>query len=306
LAHLNNIQIIRLLASILRIGLPGRPSRIVLFVGAGAPRVAGLPLADELKIKVAKSVFGSDIPPDIVAGRLEDVMELFQTHAGKDGYALVAQEILSHQQIPQSYDLLADFIRDHKVDSILTTNFDVLFERVAEKHNLPLIPVASDQEFLSTEIPHGSVVIGHLHGSALHPETMRGSWTDVRGMLPAQKRDVLFNVIRNYPMVFVGYAARDPDIIAVLGEVAPEIPERRIFWVNRSASPSEEIKEVLRNFKSEGNYLAMDAETFFKMLHDEVYPFSPGKDIGSDQVRRAAMQLQGLPTSLDSHVSLLS
>ena len=75
MAHLNNIQIIRLLASILRIGLPGRPSRIVLFVGAGAPRVAGLPLADELKIKVAKSVFGSDIPPDIVAGRLEDVME---------------------------------------------------------------------------------------------------------------------------------------------------------------------------------------------------------------------------------------
>ena len=90
---------VSVLAEMMLQAKPGAPSRFVFFLGAGAPRSAGLPLADELKDRVAKTVFGSDIPDQIDDGRLEDIMELFQSMAGQDGYELVAREVRGFHEL---------------------------------------------------------------------------------------------------------------------------------------------------------------------------------------------------------------
>ena len=83
------------------------PARACFFLGAGASRAAGVPLADELKAEVARDVFGDDVPGEIVGGRLEDVMELFQAMGGQDGYELVASRLRRYDRPSDGYMLLA-------------------------------------------------------------------------------------------------------------------------------------------------------------------------------------------------------
>ena len=82
---------IKLLAEGLKSHPPGHEIKLVLFLGAGAPRKAGLPLADELKALVLAKFGDASVLPDVMDETLEDLMQVLQSSLGNEGYELIAQ-----------------------------------------------------------------------------------------------------------------------------------------------------------------------------------------------------------------------
>jgi hypothetical protein len=281
---------VAVLAALMRAARPGEFSGISFFLGAGAPRGAGLPLADELKAKVAETVFGRNVPNQILEGRLEDVMELFHSLGGKNGYELVAQEIRKYRSQPRCYLLLADLINKHFVKIVLTTNFDLLLDELPAAIQVKLTIISSDEKHETEQIPYDSTIVSKLHGSANDPSTMRGSWTDGKN-LPEERAKVLRKALKNFPTVFIGWAAQDSDILNVIREIASEATKQRIFWVDPSPSPSSHILEVLGLFDSAQNYISLTADDFFQILHDHLFPTNK-QEIDISAFRQLAERIQ--------------
>ena len=263
-------QVVSFLAKLMSESRRGLPSRVVLFLGAGASRAAGVPLADELKSLVASDVFGEQVPDIVKRGRLEDVMQLFQRLGGRDGYALIANQLRAFTSPSMGYGLLLDLVRRAYVEAVLTTNMDQLLEQAAAVRGFPVISIASETDFDSGGVSSGELMIAHLHGVCSDPATMKGSWTDTKSGLSKAKIATLENLISRYVMVFVGYAALDADIVPVLKATASK--GTRIFWVDPQPAPSSNIADVLAAYSSEENYISLTAEEFFRDLHDAVFP----------------------------------
>lgn len=260
---------VSVLAEMMLQAKPGAPSRFVFFLGAGAPRSAGLPLADELKDRVAKTVFGSDIPDQIDDGRLEDVMELFQSMAGQDGYELVAREVRGFHDQPKGYPLLGDLAHRGFVEAIVTTNFDLLLDELPLARPVNFTILSSDEDHVSRTVPRGTTLVSKIHGSAGEPKTMRGSWTDGRSALPLERAKLLKNLLGRCPTVFIGWAGRDKDVVRVISEI-PSFNAPKIFWVDPASSPSDEISAILQKFGSANNYIRLTADEFIENLHEKV------------------------------------
>ncbi len=289
-------NLVAVLASMLTASKPGGFSRVVLFLGAGAPRGAGLPLADELKWSVAQDVFGADVPEAIANGRLEDVMELFHTMGRENGYELVAQKIRKYAEFPRCYTHIADFVRRNYVEAIVTTNFDTLLDNLHTIVPVDLTVLSSDSAHANQDVPHGSTIVSKLHGSAEDPATMRGAWTDVRE-LPEAKAQLLQKMVGSFPTIFVGWAALDEDIIKVLKEVIHDDSPPRIFWVDPTPTPTEHIQQVLDWFGSTHNYISLTADEFFESLHDHIFPTpepNAGKTTHSEIARRISRSAQSV------------
>lgn len=280
---------IKVLAKLMRTHRAGDACKIVFFLGAGAPRATGLPLADDLRRMVLKKIFGNDVPSEIGQNRLEDLMELLYNMGKDNGYELVAEEIRKYRNPPKSYLSLADLIKRDYVEAILTTNFDLLLDNISSFVKLDLTVMASDTDFENNAIPHGSILLGKLHGSARNPSTMRGSWTDVSHSLPDAKKAILENLVGNFLTVFVGYAGRDPDVRDALRSILTKEPKNRIFWVDPITS--SDISEILGWFGSSDNQLKTTAENFFKMLHGELFG-SDFPDSDTHSVQEAVERIQ--------------
>lgn len=266
-----------------------RQIKLVLFLGAGAPRGAGLPLADELKDTVLKALIDIAVPPNVQEGTLEDLMQTLQSSFGNQGYELIADRVRNYKTLPPSYEVIRNLIAEGHVEAVITTNFDLFFELMSANKGVCLYSMFDDESFAGN-VPSGSTIVAQLHGKASDPTTMKGSWTDVDQSLPAQRSEVLKGLVSNHLTVFVGYAARDKDILPVLQEVA-ELPARNpIWWINPSSEPTAEIGEVLDWFASRMNYLPIDSDQFFGALEDALapvsHPFGEGPARARDLIRR--------------------
>lgn len=147
---------------------------------------------------------------------------------------------------------------------------DSLIEHAADLSDARITPLVSEEDFASTTVRSSEVPVAHLHGWARDPSTMRGSWTDVGKALSVAKAETLTNLLTSYIPIFVGYAARDPDVSSVLIKAAEK--GRRIYWVDNLERPTVEIRDILSAFCSEANYIPLPAEAFFRRLHDALFP----------------------------------
>ena len=144
---------INLLAEALKSHAPGGRIKLVLFLGAGAPLAAGLPLAKELKDLVLDAL-GNAVPSNIEEGTLEDLMQILQSSLGNKGYELIAERVRSHKKLPPSYEVIRNLITDGRIEAIITTNFDLLFEVMSAYAGVRLYPMFDDQSF-NTNVPSG-------------------------------------------------------------------------------------------------------------------------------------------------------
>ncbi len=286
---------IRALAQLLKSHPAGQRFRLVLFLGAGAPRHAGLPLADELKQMVMKSFSDVPLPEPIRQGTLEDLMHFLQTAFGNDGYELVAQKMREYQTQPPSYDVIRNLILDGCIEAIATTNFDLLLDYFDSYAGVRLHFMTDDQSFAS-DVPAGAVLVAKLHGSASDSTSIKGSLTDT-GRLSPRREEVLRGLITNHLTVFVGYAARDLDITQALSSIAAVRSGKRIWWVNPVSVPGPEIAQVLGWFDSPANYLPIDSEEFFRYLKDSFAPEPHPRGEAVARSRDLIGQLQGDPAA---------
>jgi predicted HTH transcriptional regulator len=229
----------------------------VLLLGAGASLRSGIPLAGGVVEKAARWAYARD------NGRSDDDPRLQRsdwlpwlrkltwyddTKSFAENYPYVVEHLLQPRQAraeffrkllnpgvdpSPGYDKLAEFLHIGPVKNILTTNFDTILPQVRvlkrRPHVIDVIQTAADYTKFSTTPLHPQLV--YLHGSVDH-------YTDRNLIDEVQRLDgamvtMLVPLLRDHPLVVVGYRGAEPSVMKhLLIENAESTNHFRhgIFW----------------------------------------------------------------------------
>ena len=178
---------------------------LVVFAGAGVSmgEPANLPNFRNLAEEIAKGT-GKELenkPEDQFLGEL--------SHGGVDIYKR-ASEVLDRPGLEPTelhFNLLQLFSIPESV-RVVTTNFDLLFERAAEK-----VFDSSPEVFRAPALPLGNKFSGiiHVHGSVCRPEDMVLADEDFGRayLVEGWARRFLIELFRSFTVLFVGYSHND-------------------------------------------------------------------------------------------------
>jgi hypothetical protein len=216
--------------------LTGQPSALPL-LGAGASVKSGIPLAAGVIEKAAKWAYAREhgrAPNDPRLQRSDWLPWLREKRwydASKppsDNYPTTVENLLQPRQAradffadllnpgvdaSPGYARLLDFMHWGLVRWTLTTNFDACLPeariRLRRPHYLDLIETTSDYIKLSTSPQHPQLV--YLHGSVRH-------YTDRNIVDEVQRLDgklvpMLVPLLRDHPLIVVGYRGAEPSIM---------------------------------------------------------------------------------------------
>ena len=183
-----------------------RNGRLVVFAGAGVSmgEPADLPDFENLARAIAKGT-GSTLEQrgleDVFLGRLHD--------RGIAVHELAARELSKNN--PQPTDLHKDLLRLHLAKQsvrLVTTNFDLLFERAAEE-----VLDRKPEVFRAPALPRGTNFTGivHVHGAIDRANEMVLTDADFGRayLVEGWARRFLVDLFRSFTVLFVGYSHSD-------------------------------------------------------------------------------------------------
>ena len=183
-----------------------RDDRLVVFAGAGVSmgEPANLPDFRQLAKIVARGTgqsLGKTEPVDQFLGRL--------VSSGVDVHGRTADALSAHDLRPtELHKQLLRCLRNDEAVRVVTTNFDLLFEKAADDE-FPRRP----EVFRAPALPLGTEFDGivHLHGSVKRPNQMTLTDADFgRAYLTGRwAARFLVDLFRTYTVLFVGYSHDD-------------------------------------------------------------------------------------------------
>ena len=226
----------------------------VLLLGAGASVTSGVPLAGDMAMQALRwamamqkgwnpkdpRIRDTDVraflknqawyDPEI---RTEDLyqMAMHLVNTPRELRRSFLMDILNTVSEPsKGYGELVSLVKKGYIRTILTTNFDDRFESAFGSG--PIIKVANRPEFrtISTSPAHPQLI--YLHGRAEH--YMDRNTSDEVEELDAELVRRLFPILRDHPLIVVGYRGAEPSIMRDLLidqiEGDGETFKQGIFW----------------------------------------------------------------------------
>lgn len=176
----------------------------------------------------------------------------------------------------QGYDKLAEFLHLQLVHTVLTTNFDsLLMDTRAQKgrpHFINAIQTNSDYTKFTTDPQYPQLV--YLHGSVDH-YTDKNLIEEVQ-RLDQQLIDMLLPLLRDRPLIVVGYRGAEPSVMRhLLIENAESCHFYRhgIFWCRRSSESSQELPAMVEELaKTIGeNFSIVDIDGFDELFARDLW-----------------------------------
>lgn len=207
--------------------------RLIFFCGAGLSRLrAGLPLFGELVAKVYE--FLRTAPePDEAASREEcdydTTLELLERRIGAK---LVRQAVAKILTVDDDIDVSAHLAvlrlsstAGHS-PRLVTTNFDLLFERAAQRHDLEIRTECPPA--LGVPKAHKWHSVVHLHGALDGPQSDHRDLVLTRAdfgtayLVERWASRFVTELFRNFTVLFVGYGLDDPVFRYLMDALASE------------------------------------------------------------------------------------
>lgn len=186
--------------------------QLVLFIGAGASADAGMPLWDQAVCEIADRL-GIDKDKDVDSLKIP---QYYYNTRGKKEYTQLMRKIFRYKEelTPQP---VHDRIIAFNTDTIITTNYDHLIERAAEKNREFIQVISSDVDLPYRQL--GKELI-KMHGDFEHDNYVLKE----DDYLHYQRN---FRLIENYiksligtkTILFIGYSLKDPDVKHILSWV---------------------------------------------------------------------------------------
>ena len=254
-----------------------REGKVVLFLGAGASRAAGGPLAKTLTEMIKKEFSKIDQSLNEFIDVCQDVIDTPPYHRNQ------LEEFIKSQldslrptrahQIMTKYDWAA----------IFTTNFDDLIElayRLTPERIKNPQPIYSEK-FQVNPADRSKIYIFKIMGSitALESETgtMVLSRSDYTRALRRRKEyiRILSDFVKNGTILFIGYSFRDRFILDIIDEIIEEYGKDRLPWSYALFDQLELDEKTNYKFTSRKIIpLKCSFEEFFEYL-DKNYKISP-------------------------------
>lgn len=196
-----------------------KAGNVVLFVGPGLSRGAGLPSWTELIRPLAQEI---DVPADTDPLKIAQYYELERGRHALIQYVLDATDA-SNRQPTDTHFCLAQL----PVQTWLTTNYDDLIERAFSKRKTRYRKVVQDQDLPYLSSDETSLV--KMHGDREQPNsiiiTEQDYFTYFKRFPLVQIK--LANLLAEKSFLFVGYDSTDPDFRQIYSEIAFELRQHQ-------------------------------------------------------------------------------
>jgi hypothetical protein len=246
----------------------------IWMLGAGASRMSGVPLCDGLVALAAKWEYCKEtlrsfddprVKPSDFLGWLKE-KPWYRSGSLADNYQAVVRHLLQPRnnrrdfflkaldtRVPASsgYQRMAEFMFRRIVRTILTTNFDTVLPDYCRTnrrpHNLQVIQTPSDYMNLRTDPRDAQYVL--LHGSVEHYSDRNDS--DEIQALDRSLVDRVLPLLRDHPLIVVGYRGAEPSIMQhLLVAQAAQIEFFRmgVYWCAVEYSGAESLHPLVRSF----------------------------------------------------------
>ena len=227
-------------------------NRLVVFVGAGASRDAGVPLWNDLVSQMAKV-----LPQEIQAkyDNLQLAQLVRETSDEKAYYASVRKFLLQNATCPNA---IHDGILELNPACIITTNYDTLLEEAALKKNRQFWVVGTDCDLPQN---HGERLLVKMHGDLVNENIVltENDYYDYSRNFPLI-RSYVVSQFASKVVLFIGFSLSDINLKYILREVQSDLGSKmqKAFLLSQETpSPVE-----MHNFKERGvNVLAIPHST---------------------------------------------
>jgi len=209
---------------------------VTLLLGAGASLSAGMPSALALTEAMVERLQEAlpDYEPAASGTRFNAVASDFEALLGREALHGLANEMVDPPYVTEAS--LAHHIATRLFDDVITTNFDLLFERGEDGGSFQVIDEELDGKMLSQPRRlfkiHGS--ISNPHSLVLTESELANLESD-RARLWAALRDLL----TRQPLLAIGSSLRDPSLVRLFEECGTEI---RGWAVMPEFNASEKIR----------------------------------------------------------------
>jgi len=234
----------------------------IFFLGAGASKTGGIPLAGEIEKQILSEHADNPrictLPPE--SKKYAKLMSCLQP----DDRNQLLKDYVDNAKINVTHIYLAQLINENYADYILTVNFDNLILRALSLFNIfpSTFDMAILKDFTTTVPKKGSVF--YLHGQS-HGQWLLNTPDEMERVKTTVPK--IFDSIKDgRPWIFIGYSGSDPifEHIKNLGRF-----DNGLYWVTYyDTNPQKEIMDFLSNPNTNGSLIkGFDADSFMLKLN---------------------------------------
>ncbi len=187
----------------------------VLVAGAGLSVAAGYPTASFIVTSLVKRLW-SDVSADAIFGRysFDEVAGYYEYKHGRQALLKAIGELLDTPQ--RILPTVAHFEAVKKFGTIITTNYDELFEMACLATRIPYVVMTSSQTLPSQS---GKVSIIKLSGTISEPSSLRLTSADLKEVMGHSKYfGAVCDSLSGRRVAVVGHSLRDAHLVKALEE----------------------------------------------------------------------------------------
>lgn len=263
----------------------------IVFLGAGASKTGGIPLAGEI-IKDILEKYGSNPKVKTLKPEEHTYPKLMECLTPNERNKLL-KGYIDRAKINVTHIYLAQLLNKGYIDYVLTVNFDNLMLRAMALYNdfPPTYDMAILKDLTTTNFKEKSVLYLHGQHHGLWLLNTEEEMNKVSGIVPP----ILNKIANERPWIFIGYSGEDPvfDHIVNLGRF-----DNGLYWVTYyDNKPGDEVCRSLLEKDNTNSYLikGYDADSFMLKLNQE---------LGLQQPQILEKPFTSLKTSLENFVDI--
>ena len=271
--------------------------RFSFFLGAGASKQSGIPIASEMIRQFKEQIILQSCPAELKTdgeksdwlaaqdwcrADVSDYCKYFERFEPKEfGRQRHIEDMIKDREPSFGYVVLANLMASGHINTIVTTNFDDLVYSACTTFT-GIRPIVYAYGLLAAEMRFTAqrTKILKLHGDYLYSK-LKNTNSELAEQDPNMARQ-LRQVLNEYGLIVVGYGGGDASVMKVLSEF-PE--ENDLYWcVRRGEEPHETVAKLLREKRG----FLVEIEGFDEMMNEirPIVEFDVKKMIGSIEERR--------------------
>jgi len=245
-----------------------RKGEIVLWAGSGLSIYAGYPTTDD----IVKAIMSKVLREQRKFFREQSLKEITEEYEKLIGRIKLNEILIELFQIePKSLIYHKNFPLIPQLKTIITTNYDTLFERV---YGESLKVIVTNEDLVKST--HGQKVqLLKIHGTIEQPETIRITSSDYQTFFnEEQSRNPLWTEIKSIctknSILFVGYSLQDSDVKYLIYQILNQLKgSHKEIYLIAPKMPDHTIRDL--NTKYDVIYLDKSGEELISELIRGIY-----------------------------------
>lgn len=155
------------------------------------------------------------------------------------------QNLISKATPYIGYQLLPFIIKDKVIDSIWTTNFDNLINRVTTAAGIATIEVGLDTPARAIRVLNeDELLLVQLHGDYRYDD-LKNTEKELKNQ-DTKLREEFIKKINTTHTIVAGYSGRDKSIMECFNEAYSTSGNGRLYWTDLEPEPNHKVKELLK------------------------------------------------------------